>query len=334
MRIRLILILAALLLEASAAPASAQRLDGFNLVAVPGHPFGGVSARQAMAAAKDAGAKAVAIVPFVWQPDPSSAQLVRGDDMPDDEVRAAIRDAKALGLAVLVKPHVWVPERWAGAVRPATEPDWATWFQNYQSAMRQLARLAADEHADIFVVGTELAQTSARPEWRTLIAAVREDFPGKLTYVAHNIEEAGRVPFWGDLDLIGVSLYPPLGEDSDRSGRRATMATVAERLGALSQGAGKLIMVAEIGLRSAQGAAAKPWESAEERAAIPDPALQAEVLADWLSALARPSIAGVMIWRWLTDPAAGGTSDTDFTVQNKPAEAMLRCAWAAVCAPP
>ena len=61
-------------------------------------------------------------------------------------------------------------------------------------------------------------------------------------------------------------------------------------------------MVGEIGLRSAEGAAAKPWESAEERVAVADPLLQAEVLADWLGVLRRPSVRGVLIWRWFTDP--------------------------------
>ena len=88
-----------------------------------------------------------------------------------------------------------------------------------------------------------------------------------------------------------------------------------------------------IGLRSARGAAAKPWESAEERAAVPDPLLQAEVLADWLAALDRPAIRGVLVWRWFTDPDAGGAADTDFTVQRKPAEGVLMCFWIARCAP-
>jgi hypothetical protein len=92
------------------------------------------------------------------------------------------------------------------------------------------------------------------------------------------------------------------------------------------------VLVGEIGLRSAQGAAARPWESAEERAAIPDPLLQAEILADWLAVLDRPVIRGVLVWRWLTDPDAGSATDTDFTVQRKPAEGVLLCAWVSVCA--
>jgi hypothetical protein len=106
----------------------------------------------------------------------------------------------------------------------------------------------------------------------------------------------------------------------------------ADRLDALAALTKKPIVVSEIGLRSAEGAAAKPWESAEERDAAPDPELQASVLADWLAVLDRPSIKGVLIWRWLTDPNGGGPSDTDFTVQGKPAEHALMCAWTQRCA--
>ncbi len=85
-------------------------------------------------------------------------------------------------------------------------------------------------------------------------------------------------------------------------------AASADRLDMLAVIYRKPVVVGEIGLRSAAGAAAKPWESAEERAAAADPALQADVLADWLTVLDRPTIGGVLIWRWFTDPNAGGLS--------------------------
>jgi hypothetical protein len=251
--------------------------------------------------------------------------------MPDDELRSAIREARALGLAVVVKPHVWVPESWAGAVAARSEPDWRAWFSGYRSALMHIAEIAAEENADALAIGTELEKTSSRSEWFELILSARAAFPRTLLYVAHNVEEAEQVPFWGALDAVGVSLYPPLGMDGDRAGRLIAMRAVGKRLDALAARTAKPIVVGEIGLRSAAGAAAKPWESAEERAAIADPLLQAEVLADWLSVLRRPSVRGVLIWRWFTDPAAGGPADTDFTVQGKPAEGVLLCAWTVGC---
>jgi hypothetical protein len=322
------------LLLVAGEPIFAQRLDGANVVMAPGHSFGGASARRSLANLRRLGAGAIAVVPFLWQSSPGSPDIVRGSDMPDAALRAAIRDAHALGLAVMVKPHVWVPASWAGAVAMESEDGWRRWFASYRGELARIARLAADEKADALAIGTELALTTQRPEWRDLIAGVRASYSGTLLYVAHNADEAETVPFWSALDAIGVSLYPPLGADDDRGERRGTMRATADRLDALAARTGKSVVVAEIGLRSAQGAAAKPWESAEERASAADPSLQAAVLADWLAALDRPRIRGVLVWRWLTDPDAGGPADTDFTVQGKPAERVLMCAWTPACARP
>jgi hypothetical protein len=55
------------------------------------------------------------------------------------------------------------------------------------------------------------------------------------------------------------------------------------------------------------------------------------VQTDWLAILDRPAISGVLVWSWLTDPDAGGLTDTDFTVQGKPAEHVLMYAWTPSC---
>jgi hypothetical protein len=312
-------------------PAQEPRLDGFNIIVSPGHPFGSDSAKASLANAKRAGARAVAVVPFLWQSSPTSPDLVRGKDMSDEELGAAIRDAHALGLAVVVKPHVWVPNRWAGTIAMPSDKAWQKWFDSYRRELSRIALVAEMQGADALAVGTELSQTTQRPEWQALLGDTRGIYSGRLFYVAHNVEEAEKVPFWHDLDAVGVSLYPPLGSDCDRDGWRMTMRAVADRLDALAARTAKPIIVGEVGLRSAQGAAAKPWESPEERASNPAPALQAEALLEWLSVLDRPSVKGVLIWRWLTDPGAGGMTDTDFTVQGKTAEHELMCRWAKSC---
>jgi hypothetical protein len=328
LRLALVLMLA----MAIATPLAARPLDGLNVVAAPGHPFGSDGAKRALANAKRIGAHAIAIIPFLWQANPSSPVIGRGQDMPDDELRAAIRDVHATGLRAVVKPHVWVPQSWAGAIVMDDEDAWRDWFANYGRALRRIAAVAAAEQADAFAVGTELTKTTQRPEWDTLIADVRTIYRGEVFYVAHNADEAETVGFWRKLDAVGVSLYPPLGADLDRAGRLATMGEVADRLDAVSARTGKPIIVAEVGVRSARGAAAKPWESAEEREAEPDGLLQAEILADWFTVLDRPTVNGVLVWRWFTDPDAGGVADTDFTVQGKPAEGVLMCAWITGCA--
>ena len=309
----------------------ARGLDGFNVIAIPQHPYGSPTALAALKAAKAVGAKAIAVVPFLWQRDRRRGEIARGDDMPDAELQLAVRQAHAVGLKVIVKPHVWVQGSWAGGVEPQSPDDWAEWFVRYRAALTRIAKVAASEGAEALCIGTELKKTTQRQEWLGIIAAVRTIFPGLLTYAAHNVEEAEAVPFWRQLDAIGVTLYPPLGDDHDRVGRLAAMRAVAARLDRLASREGKPIVVAEIGLRSARGAAKKPWESAEERVADPDPRLQAAVLTDWLAVLDRPTVSGVLIWRWFTDPRAGGPADTDFTVQGKPAENVLACARAQTC---
>jgi hypothetical protein len=314
-------------------PAPERQFDGFNVIAAPDHPFGSGSATRALTNAKELGASSVAIVPFLWQSSPTNPDLVRGTDMSDEELRAAIRDAHALGLTVLVKPHIWVPQSWAGTIAMNSEETWTAWFANYQRELDRIARIAEEEQAEALAIGTELDGTTQRTEWSALIEAARNLYSGRLLYVAHNVEGVEKVPFWDRLDLMGVSLYPPLGADDDRAYRLSAMRAVAERLDALAARTGKSIIVGEIGLRSAEGAAAKPWESAEERQAVPDPSLQAQVIADWIEILDRPAIRGVLIWRWFTDPDAGGLTDTDFTVQGKPAEHILMCAWTQSCNP-
>ncbi len=309
------------------------RENGVSLIQDPAFPYGSPGAQVVLTRLAADGATVVALVPFLWQARPDSPEIVRGGDMSDDTLRAGIRAARAAGLRVMVKPHIWVPERWAGAVAMASDADWITWFSRYRSEIVRLARIAAEEKADSFSIGTEVSQSTERPEWADVIASVRAVFPGKLTYSAHWAEEVERFPFWDRLDAVGVTLYPVLGGDTDPDAWRASMTAEIDRVVAVANRVGKPVWVTEIGLRSATGATVQPWESAEERTAAPAGDLQADVLAVWYAVLNRPEVAQILVWRWITNPDAGGASDTDFTVQNKPAQTLLSCLWHGRCDP-
>lgn len=303
-------------------------MHGFNLIQDAQAPFGSAPALGSMRRMRRAGANTVALVPFFWQRRANEPDISRGDDMSDEQLAQAIRTAHRLGLAVIVKPQVWVPGTWAGAVRMDNESDWSRWFARYESALMNLAAVAAREHAEGFVIGTELDQTAAHPEWRALIARVRTVFRGKVSYVAHNVDGAEQVPFWRQLDTIGVTLYPSLIADDNPAQWQRIMQDTYARLETLSMRVGRPVFVAEIGLRSAAGATAKPWESAEERTADVDETLQSNVLRMWLETLKAPPVQTVLVWRWISAPNSGGHADTDFTVQGKSAETMLSSLWA------
>lgn len=305
---------------------------GANLTRTPQAPLGSDACGRSLRALKDLGADSVALIPFLWQATPQATRIALGSDFGLEELRAGIRQARAIGLKVMVKPHVWVPETWAGAVDPqGGEQGWADWFGGYGSALETLARLAAAEKAEALAIGTELRGTSHRPEWASLIARLRPLYPGLLTYVAHWDGEVARVPFWGLLDAASVSLYPPLG--TDEAGIEGAITRHADQLVAWRNSIGKPLWVAELGLRSAQAAQVKPWESPEERDATPDQYVQARVLARWLAALDQRGIGDMLVYRWFSDPDIGGPTDTDFTIQGKRAQDVLHCWFTGRCDP-
>lgn len=302
-------------------------LRGANLVETPNAPFGSEAAAVSLRRLAATGANCVAIIPFLWQSAPDSPGIVLGNAVPLDRLRLGLAQARAAGLRTIVKPHVWIAGHWAGEVAMRDPADWRRWFAAYSAHLGELATLAGGEGADVLMIGTELAQTSHHPAWLDVIVRARSLFPGTLSYTAHGPDEAGRVPFWAALDAVSVSLYPVLGEGGDRPAWHHAMAAALQRSQVAAHKVQKPLWIAEFGLRSARGATLRPWESAEERVAAPDGPLQAAVIEAWLEEARRAGVGAELVWRWFTDPAAGGSGDTDFTVQNKPAEAVLRRCW-------
>lgn len=290
---------------------------GVNLIATPDAPLGSPACERSLRQLRDLGGNAVSLIPFLWQAAPNDPRIVLGDAVSAEQLRAGIRQARALGLRVMVKPHVWVPQTWAGAIEFTQAADRAEWLARYRALLLDLATLAQEEGAGALALGTELRGVSGDPAWTDIIRAVRDRFRGTLTYVAHWDGELDRLAFRPLLDVPSISLYPPLGDDdAGLGGRIDTLAANLARQGPL--------WIGELGLRSAVGGQAKPWESPEERDAHPDGALQARVLDHWLTALNRHGLYDILLWRWFSDPDAGGPQDTDFTVQGKPAEAVMK----------
>src|SRR5262245_11947404 len=120
-----------------AGSASAARMNGFNLPAWSEQGYDSAAGPLKELAATGAGW--VALTPTWYQPVPdSSAPAPTKRTASDSSLRTAIRQAKALGLAVALKPHIDLEDGTRRAlIRPA---DKKAWFGAYRDLSAHYAR--------------------------------------------------------------------------------------------------------------------------------------------------------------------------------------------------
>lgn len=318
---------------------------GFNMGSWWQGTFATEDARAALANLAATGGNAVALVVTQYVADVSSAEIFRNQQTEsDDALRAMIREARRLGLTVMVKPHVHLAD--FGPHQNIAPPDTETFFAEFTRVMVHYATLAAQEGAELFVLGGELSGMTRprhRDSWLSVIRAVRAVFPGALTYAANWGEEL-QVPFWDALDFVGIDLYPPVAitNDPDVTGVVAAWTgppphpvaqetwnglPITEALFRLSRHLGKKIIFTEIGYRSIDGAGRNPADFRMEGAR--DDAEQAVLYQALVAALAQAPadwLAGIFFWQWPTEPVRDGQAVPDpegFSPAGKPAQTVI-----------
>src|SRR5207237_4383196 len=101
---------------------------------------------------------------------------------------------------------------WRGTIKPT---QWEEWFDSYREVMHHYATVAQANHVDVLVVGSELLSTESKlSEWTETIREVRKEFTGQLTY-SSNWDHYLRIPFWDQLDFVGMNSYYKLGDDAN-----------------------------------------------------------------------------------------------------------------------
>lgn len=310
-----------------AAMAQSDKIAGVSIVQSPGMPGQGWTP-----AVQQVGADWVAVLPYAVGQLGQPGMVFDIDHrwVPRfDAYRSLIREAKGHGLKVMLKPMFWVMGSWAGGFDLETEEDWLLWEDRYRQYILRLADIAAEEQVDLFCIGTELnIACRKRPAFfKSLITEVRQHYAGKLTYAA-NWDEFLSVALWDQVDYIGIDAYFPL------SG--STLPTVAElktawlkhmrRIKPLYLTYKKPILFTEFGYRSIDICCWEQWkrENLPHDVAVnlagQDNAYRAFFEVFW----DQPWFAGMFLWQWYThDTKAGGTQNSDFTPQNKPAEQTI-----------
>ena len=295
------------------------------------HGYLSADADRALAALRADGVDHVSLTPFGYVPSLATPEILPSvgggpEEESDEAVCEAAAMARAHGLRVWIKPHLWT-RGWTGDFDFGPS-GWETFFDRYREFLIHYALLAERERAECLVVGHELTSaTLGHPDrWREMIAATRRIYRGTLTYSAHWGEEAGRLPFWDSLDLIGVSFYAPLAERPTTSAKelRAGAARALAALGDLAARVHRPVVLDEIGYPSQAGAPVRPWE---ERSVAADPEAQRACYAAACDALGHVDwVAGVFWWKWFTAPEPAGPGDNSFSPRGKPAEDVLRAA--------
>ncbi len=312
------------------------KLKGVNLVAPPRRPDS-----SALVPVRTMGGEWVAIVPygFCRKGDP---HFFFSENQPNERknygqwwgetpagVAETIRMARRQGLKTMLKPHVWMQGGSHLDLAFSTEADWQTFEHDYARYVLYFAKIADSLHVDLYCITTELDRFAlARPAfWQKLISQVKQVYRGKLTYAA-NWDRYERIPFWNQLDYIGVDAYFPLSDDREPSVRQLTNGWKRHMaaLNTLSNQQQKPILFTEFGYRACAYTARQPWAS--ETTCTANPTAQANAYAALLEAVwPQPWFAGGFVWKWFMDNDLRHRERDQYSPQGQLAEGVLRERW-------
>ncbi len=254
----------------------------------------------------------------------------------NQQLRAAIQAAHALGFRVMLKPHVDLMHDhlpcgryWRGEIGTGfSELDWKQWMASYMQMFLPYAQLAQEEKVEMLSINCELyvANAKAAPLWRNLVASVRQVYSGKLTLASNWSPAPDTLTWWDALDYIGVDAYFPLkGKTVEEL--VSEWRPVLESIGALSAKQNKSVIFTELGFPNGNGLRNYTPSAADYdmQATHYEAVFQATASLDWF--------LGTFWWNWETD-AAYAAGDDCFTPQWKPAVDVLRKHYGATLPPP
>ncbi len=314
----------------AAAWAGTTKMCGLTLVAPP-EPF----PENPMPGVKQSGAGWIAVVPYAFtrKGQPSVRYHENGNHWWGERpagVRETIRLAHEAGLQVMLKPQVYVPGSWTGALEFETDGDWTAWEDGYEQYILRMARLADSSKVDLFCIGTEFRTAIARNPafWLSLIEKTRQVYSGKLVYSA-NWDDWEQVPFWKSLDYIGLSGYFPLvaGATPEVADLKKAWKPICQQLRAFSRQQERPILFTEYGYLSVDGCGWRNWELENGIKNRPvNEQAQANCLEAMLSTMqAEDWWAGGFLWKWFPNMRGHeGYPERDYTPQGKLGAVVLK----------
>jgi hypothetical protein len=280
------------------------------------------------------GANWVSVMPFAYVPTTTPptivASYVRRGTESDTAMQTTIAAAHARSLKVLLKPHLWVPRSWPGALG-ANASEAQQWTAQWRSVVLHYAEFAEQSHADAYCIGTEMDSiaTLALDAWRSLIGEVRAIYHGRLAYCG-NWNSLQNISFFDLLDVIGVQDYAPRVDHA-----RATQLTARELLArtqvimrgyaALGERWHKPVWLTEAGFRCDSDALVEPWRYSDRSLTACDCEVQRVAYDSTLqSASENAVIQGIFVWKWFTSGGLEDEGSCGFAIHHEPTVSTLR----------
>ncbi|WP_109302461.1 glycoside hydrolase [Aquimarina sp. AU474] len=246
-----------------------------------------------------------------------------------DGAKRTIELLNEKGIKVMLKPQIWVWRgEFTGNIKMNSEENWQVFEKSYEEFIMLYAKLAQEMNVPVLCIGTELhtfAQT--RPKfWSEVIQKIRLIYNGKLTY-AENWDQFDNVPFWDQLDYIGIDAYFPVSQSQTPSVEEFKLGWQKHKseIIALKDKIEKPVLFTEYGYRSIHYTGKEPWDSSRSEGKVNLKAQNNALTALYQEFWNESWFAGGFLWKWYHNhEEVGGEKNNRFTIQNKPAENVVR----------
>tara|TARA_R110000868_G_scaffold81946_2_gene231726 strand:+ start:37499 stop:38521 length:1023 start_codon:yes stop_codon:yes gene_type:complete len=227
---------------------------------------------------------------------------------------------------VMLKPHLWISHNiYSGDLDFETENEWKKWENDYENYILSMATIDQDKKIALFCIGTELNKSiEKRPQyWTSLIKKIRAIYSGKLTYAA-NWDDFEKVPFWNQLDYIGIDAYFPLSTNETPSINELKLAwkQPIDKMDLLYKKIKKPILFTEFGYRNSNECAKEPWKEDNKTQNNQGQVNAYEALFSELSK--KSWFKGGFAWKWYADDYYKTQGKIDYTPQGKPALDVIK----------
>ena len=255
------------------------------------------------------------------------------------------------GIRILLKPCLTpLDSSWMGGVNfPVSLEDgtparfWQQWFDSFREGLKYYADFSERYQIEALIIGAEYFGTEKQnEEWSKTIETVRQHYSGPITYEFTRSSLERSLEWMNELDFLSMSFYPPAADHEFRKEAQFNLAPVVtleemitvlsvqlEFIQSVSRRFGhKPIAFTEIGTRSAHGNIIQPFNF------MADSYYDGQEQANYMEAVFKTFSSlscwlGLYWWKWDETqyrPQYNGDprGDRGFTVQGKPAEAVLR----------